>query len=260
MKLFSTAFCILILSISPFCALAQNTEPTRPLHERPILDATKRFERKTSYVMHGKLQRQMHYYLYAPEPPYPEGVKFPLVVILHGSTGFSYAGKYLTEPDMALKYPAFILIPMAPEGALWSYPVQVSNYTQDLPHVIKLIDTLKQNNPIDDKRVYAFGCSMGGYGVFGASSFYDDVFAAGVSISGEWFPDQASQMRKMPLLIMAGSKDTSVPIAKTRSMVNALRAAKAPIIYKEYDMNHNCPAKHFYTDTEWKWLFSKKMQ
>lgn len=231
---------------------------SQPLHEKPVLDATARFERKTAYVDDGSKLRQMNYYWYAPKPPYPDGLDFPLIVILHGSTGFSYAGKYLTQNNMDVKYPAFILVPMAPEGALWSYPIQVSNYTQELPHVVKLIGDLQQQYPIDQSRIYAVGCSMGGYGVFGVSDFYDHIFAAGVSISGEWFPDHAKNMLNMPMLILAGAFDTAVPIAKTRAVVKELKRLNAPIKYHEYKMNHNCPASFLYAEFIWKWLFSQQ--
>lgn len=255
-----TAACLCLFVSVPYASAEKPIEKVTPLHESPILGATKRFERKTVYLDVGDTRRQMNYYWYAPQPPYPDGLEFPLVVILHGSTGYSYAGKYLSEPNISVQYPAFILVPMAPEGALWSYPELVSNYTQELPHVVKFIEQLSTIYPIDKKRIYAVGCSMGGYGVFGVANFYSHIFAAGVSISGEWYPQRAKDMLTMPMLIFAGAYDTAVPIAKTRALVKALKNLKAPIQYTEYKMNHNCPASVFYTENVWKWLFSKKLK
>lgn len=246
-----------------FCPMRADAErpvvQTKPLHERPVLTATKRFKRKMALVNDRNADRTINYYWYAPSPPYPEGVEFPLVVILHGGTGYSYAGKYLTNSEVQMKYPAFVLVPMIPEHAIWSFPEPTSN-KQELPNVVKLIKQLSKKYPIDKRRIYILGCSMGGYGVFGASSFYDHVFAAGISISGSWEPLQAKQMTKMPLLVMAGSRDTAVKTSDTRAVVTALKSVNAPVQSVEYDMGHYCPAPHFYSEKVWKWLFQHKMK
>ena len=177
------------------------------------------------------------------------------MVVLHGGTGNAYAAKYLTEPNMAQQYPAYILVPMASHGDPWILPKAMFARTQHLPHVMDLIAALIDKYAIDKERIYIIGCSLGGHGVFGASEFYDDVFAAGISISGSWKPSQAHKMTKMPLLVMAGSYDKTVAVGKTKNMVGALEDARASVQYIEYDMGYNCPSSRLYTKDIWDWLF-----
>ncbi len=255
---------VLILLLFPTFSVSanQNTETTKPLHESPVLGSTKYYKRFTANVKTDKGLRSLNYYWFAPKPPYPEGVRFPMVVMLHGSTGFSYAGQYLIQSALRTKYPAFILVPMTAKEtntATWSYHEPILN-TQELPNVVKLLKTLKGQYPIDEDRIYIIGCSMGGHGVFGASVFYDDVFAAGVSISGAWPTQDAPKMTKMPLLVMAGAMDTVVKTSKTRNLVSVLKAKGAPVIYKEFPIGHNCPSIKYYTEPVWKWMFSKTLK
>lgn len=230
---------------------------TPPQHEMPMQEATEYFERKSAIVSaeSNPIQRNIHYYWYEPENV-QENTEYPLVLILHGSTGYAYAGKFLTQGDTAEHYPAFILVPMIPKLTNWGQP-RTTIYPQILPYVVSLISDLKDEYPIDPSRIYVVGCSMGGHGVFGASEYYSDVFAAGVSISGGWDVKHADKMGKMPMLIMGGTHDTLVPIQRTREMATAMEEAGASIEYAEYEIGHNCPSPVFYEDRVWEWLFAQ---
>ena len=232
---------------------------TIPIHESPVMDATDRFVRKVAYVPHEKPTHKMPYYWYEPETENIEGTEFPLVVVLHGGTGNAYAAQFLTESSIAQQYPSYVLVPMAAHGVPWMLPKSIFNRKQQLPHVMHLISDLINKHDIDIRRIYVIGCSLGGYGVFGASEFYDDVFAAGVSISGAWNIKQAPKMKKMPLLVMAGSNDQIVSVKKTRDMVQALESEGADIQYDEYNMGHNCPSSRLYTETMWNWLYAQRL-
>lgn len=231
---------------------------TTPIHEQPVKSATDRFIRKISYVPFGGIfKRQINYYWYAPEHIDPN-TKLPLVIILHGGTGYSYAGRYLTQEPIASQFPAFVMVPMIPKGAVWSYPKFTRNIN-DLDNVVKAVKDLANEQPIDFNRIYVVGCSMGGYGVFGASMHYDDFFAAGISISGDWNPKHANQMTKMPMIVMAGSYDKIVPFNDTYAVYEAMANAGAPVRFVEYNMGHNCPSEQYYSENVWAWLFDKRL-
>lgn len=239
--------------------LAYNIKETESIHEAPVLDGTDRFLRKVAYVPSDNPTHKIPYYWYEPETENIENTELPLVVVLHGGTGNAYAAEFLTAPRMAKRFPSFVLVPMAPHGVPWILPKSIFNRKQQLPHVMHLIADLINKHGIDKRRIYVIGCSLGGYGVFGASEFYDDVFAAGVSISGAWNLKQAPKMKKMPLLVMAGSNDKIVAVKKTRDMVQALESEGADIQYDEYNMGHNCPHSILYMEKVWDWMFAQRL-
>lgn len=73
-----------------------------------------RFERR--FFDMGKqtkgLVHQAHYFLHAPEKPWPEAVKFPLVIHLHDKDTPAYSAEYITQPKMQMAFPAFSVVPV----------------------------------------------------------------------------------------------------------------------------------------------------
>lgn len=231
-----------------------------PINERPMQSKTNRFDRKHIIVPDGFFTgHQVNYYWYEPDYTSHKDEKFPLVVILHGGPGRAYAGKYLTNSDNLSRYPSFIFVPMLPTRSLWAYPKFMLGVKMELPYVVSAIKELKTQFPIDERRIYVVGCSNGGYGVFGASLDYDDIFAGGIAMSAHWNEGDANKMTTMPMMITAGAYDTVIDTELTRNMFSALDLVGAPIKYKEYDFGHNCPSKRLYEDEMWKWLFAQKL-
>ncbi len=233
---------------------------TKPLHLKPMRHHTYRFTLNSSYVRVGNEMRQLHYYWFAP-PKIEPGKKYPLILLMHGGTGYSYSGQYLTQPTYLERYPAFIIVPMIESmtgaNALWSWWTPTQN-PQELATVVEEMKTLIPQYPIDDKRIYTYGCSLGGTGVYGASEYFNDFFTAGVAVSGGWDDVDVRPLAKMPLMILFGSRDTVAPVENARNIRDGLRALGAPLKYKEFDSNHNCPAKYFHTPDIFDWLFAQR--
>lgn len=236
-------------------------EKVVPLNKKPLRSATSRFSRKSDYVSDGSQKmRELQYYWYSPSKTEDDSNQsLPLVVMLHGGTGYAYAGEYLTEHDIVSRFPTYILVPMAPAYTVWGGKYLLGWNEPELPYVVKLIDRLKVKYNIDPKRIYVLGCSMGGHGVFYAAQAYSNVFAAGVSISGIWDINAASQMAKMPLYIMAGKKDRIVSRDKTKALAEEISSYGGEVRYTEFNMGHNCPSQHYYTRDVWHWMFSKTL-
>lgn len=74
---------------------------------------------------------------------------------------------------------------------------------------------------LDPGRVALAGYSMGGYGTYRLASLYPDLFGAGLTMaaptgqSGAWLANTGH----VPFLVVAGSRDTVVPVADVRAQV-----------------------------------------
>ena len=125
-----------------------------------------------------------------------------------------------------------------------------------------LIEKSIKELPVDPKRVYITGLSMGGYGTWDLVARRPDLFAAAAPVCGG--ADEAHGRRgsrTSPIWAFHGAKDTAVKPARSRNMIAALEKAGGKPKYTEYpDVGHNSwdPA---YKDPElFKWLFAQKKE
>lgn len=258
-------------------ALPVTNVPTTPRTTQPFDEYTKFFTRKTYRVTGAgvefsapdrNVQYDLPYWWFQPAgAPYPTGLKFPLVLVLHGGHGNAYAGKYLIQQKMQVEYPAFIMAPVLPQGWLWLNPREIPGHPeirlapripQGLPGTVRLIKSLMAEYPIDPARIYVMGCSEGGMGAFGAVRDYSDLFAAAIPMSGVWNVNDAPKMTKMPVWVMQGAVDSVVPADVPRMLSVAIRKQGGNAAYTEIPgMDHPCPADFLYGASTWKWLFSQ---
>lgn len=251
---------------------------TAPRTDAPLETLTRFYTRKDFTVkgkasdflwdQEGNLQYDLTYYWFQPEgAPYPKGLKFPLVLLLHGTPGIAYAGEYLIQSKMQLDFPAFIAVPVQQKGWLWDSPKQFQGYPdakvpphamRGLAGAVQLVKTLVAEYPVDTSRIYVVGCSEGGFGAFGAALKYPDIFAAAVPISGGWTFSDAPQMTKLPLWVFQGGIDTAVQPSLPRTLTGLIKQHGGSVNYTEFpNMGHDCPSPSLYTVAMWKWLFSQ---
>lgn len=238
--------------------LPRTEEPMGAYHTR--LFDRREFETKIDGKRHA-----LTYFWRAPEVAPADGQEFPLVVILHGRPGIAYAAKFLVTDEMAQKYPAYIMVPVLREGRTWALPANKDvklpaldhSYRESLTEVVDMVEEAIRKFPVDENKVYILGCSEGGIGAFGAATRYARTFAAAIAMSGVWDPAEASKLARVPLLIMNGTRDQLVPIAATRSLVQAIRNKGGRTEYVEFpNLSHDCSAGALYNNKRmWEWLF-----
>lgn len=236
-----------------------------PRTETPMAQYTRFFKKKQFTLPEDN--RTLTYYWFEPAGrPYPPGLSFPLVVILHGAPGNAYAAEYLITQKMQLDYPAFILVPMSPAGKIWAVPDTMNGKdvdrkyldNQSLPDAVALVRDMAKNNPVDTSRIYILGCSDGGGGAYGAATRYSNIFAAAVPISGLWDPLGGGALRTATWIVH-GALDAGMPIANTRALAAGAKAAGAPVVFTEIpDMGHECSNPRLYTRALWQWLFAHR--
>lgn len=164
------------------------------------------------------------------------GKKYPLIVFFHGAGERGTDNQaQLTHIDKAFEriqaeQPCFILLPQCPKEARWvevdwsakghRMPERPSPWLQGSMDVV---DSLLQVLPLEEKRLYAMGLSMGGFATWEAIARWPERFAAAVPICGGGDPAQAAAMAELPIWAFHGLKDRVVLPSRTTEMLKALR-------------------------------------
>lgn len=172
----------------------------------------------------GKTSTPIQFRLLKPVESSNKPQKKPLVIVFHGSNAFGndnisqlgILAKLWALPEISTKYPAYVLAPQ--------FPTRSSNYVLDkgrsvltsIPQptllvALQLIDSLKQDLNIDEKRIYVIGFSMGASAVINVLCARPELFAAGVSISGIPQFDHVKELSEIPIWLIHGNLDTENP-------------------------------------------------
>lgn len=212
------------------------------------------------------------YRLLAPSPLEP-GRPYPLVVQFHNSGAIGDDNRLQIERDVAARswaipgararHPAFVLVPQfSARSADYDDPAMptVAHASPQLQAALELVEAIAAREPVDRRRIYASGFSMGGSTGWLALSAKPDLFAAGVLISAV-APDraQATELVRMPVLVMHGDADAENPIGSDREMVTAIQAAGGRLarlrIYA--GLEHSPPGDLIPGDWWRDWLFAQ---
>lgn len=232
-----------------------NTRPAL-ITLQPMPTATAQYSKKEYKTISGRV---LTYYMLEPQRPYPEGIKFPLTILLHGEDGLAYAGEALAEEENRLKYPSFVIAPLAPEPVTWASPDPAKAAQEEMPFIIELLKELVLSHPVDQNRIYIAGCSAGAIGAYGAIADHQSLFAGALVISGDWVAADAPQMTQTPLLIVHGAQDTTIPVENARKMAQEIQKAGHEKIFYIEDphMTHTCSSRKNYEARVWDWLYAQ---
>ncbi len=201
-------------------------------------------------------------------PPDTEGMH-PLVIFFHGSGAvgtdneaqLGLLAKLWLVDSIRKKYPAWVLAPQFPERSSnyvldSSRAVLASRGSAGVATVLQLIDSLKKALPIDPRRVYVIGFSMGASTVINAVSARPELFAAAVSFAGIPEFSNLDALKKMPLWIIHGNRDEENPAASDEELYKELQPAKKLRYWEVDGTAHNDIFNHvFLGDAVPAWLF-----
>jgi predicted peptidase len=209
------------------------------------------------------------YRLFVPDPSLRDH-SLPLIVFLHGIAGAGIDNRRQLEGGNCLgsrvwttgaaqaRHPAYVLAPQIPTGSAWADPKspQLAPYTE---LVVELLSQLGRTYPIDTDRIYAVGQSLGGMGVWDLITKRPDLFAAAVPVCGNGNSSAVSRAKSVPVWAFHGAWDEVVPVAGSREMVAALKAAGGTVKYTEYpDGHHDVWTRVFAEPSLSEWLFAQK--
>lgn len=159
----------------------------------------------------GKLE----YGLFVPEN-YDPSKLYPLVLFLHGLGNNQTVYLDLYNKDIQLKYPCFVYTPKTPkewgDWSGWSWEGNgFSNLSAPMQTSMNVLDSLISKYSIDTNRLYVYGISMGGEGVFDLLHKMPHKFAAGISICGGGNAHWADKISLTPFWMFHGSNDEINP-------------------------------------------------
>jgi predicted peptidase len=223
---------------------------------------TRLFRRMTHVV--PETGATIEYFVYLPRAKIPKGQSLPLVVAFHGGTGKAYAAEHLLAGRMSVDYPAFIVTPVLPAQQFFVRPGSVPKSgdaapTFRLPDVVSMIGMLRQKLPVDPARIYAIGCSEGGYASFGMARYYPDVIAAAVPLSGGWPAADAANLTSVPTWVVHTDGDKIFPVTEARKTVEAVQQAGGRLMYTEITgLGHACNDPQMYSQTMLRWMLTQK--
>jgi predicted peptidase len=208
--------------------------------------------------------------------------KYPLILFLHGAgergndndRQLMNGGNLFLKDSIRQKYPAIVVFPQCPDGSYWSnvsirvdsaLHKRIFDFKEDGPPtkamklLMDLLRSLEDNYPLDKKRMYVGGLSMGGMGTYELVRRKPKIFAAAFAICGGANPATATKMTKPAWWIFHGLKDPVVPPQFSEDMAAALKQAGASVRLTIYpEDGHNSWDDAFKEPDLFAWMFSQK--
>lgn len=219
---------------------------------------------------------KLPYRIMSPPDIKPDRV-YPLVLFLHGAgergddnqAQLVHAAHEFARSDRRTANPAFVVFPQCPKEKRWvesDWGLESGRGQHDkspsetMQLALELVDQLSIDYPIDFKRRYVVGLSMGGQGAWFAAA-NSDRFAAMLEVCGGGDPEFAKQYAGKPIWAFHGQADNVVPVERGREMITALtKAGHAPELrYVEYpEVRHDSWTRTFARDDVYDWLFNQR--
>ena len=181
-------------------------------------------------------------------PAVEAGKTYPLVVFLHGAGERGYDNELQvagnrgavvwTEAEEQAQRPCFVLAPQAEPEKNFTVPEFEAAFLAFLKRFIA-------ENPVDEKRVYLTGLSMGGMGTWYYICKYPKLWAAAAPICGAGSAETLAAAKDIPVWTFHAVDDPMVPIDGvmerdgavrygTRILADQLRALGGSVRSTEY--------------------------
>ena len=185
-----------------------------------------------------------------------KGEGYPLVVYLHGRggdvmiPGEPRSASAFTADGNYRKRPCFVIAPQNPDQAGW--------IGSKADGVVEIVEELIKKLPVDPKRVYLTGYSMGAYGTFQLLAQEPRMWAAAVPIAGGGNPGAVNDYKKVPIWVFHGEDDKVVPVGQSQTMVEALKEARSKVKYTEFaGEGHGVSGKVYSDEKVHEWIFEQ---
>jgi predicted peptidase len=187
-----------------------------------------------------KFYQSLRYGFFKPDG-YNSKKSYPLIVYLHGSRDTVSRDLVWYQESVQKENPIFVLTPKCENpdqgwGNTWKDEHSIAT-----AKTLKLVDSLVKKYSIDKNRLYLYGISMGGFGVFSIIAKEKGKFAAAYAICGGSKVNAASNLIATPLWIFHGDADDVVPVSLSRDVYKEIiRLGGKKVRYTEYPgVKHN---------------------
>jgi predicted peptidase len=230
--------------------------------------------RRTSYTG-GEYSGELFAYRLLTPPRIEPGRRFPLVLYLHGAdqrgddnrAQLKYLPAWMAEPERRGRFGCFLIAPQCRPERLWVETPRAFDRSAPRPPpgpqmqvVINILEEVIREFPVDPKRLYLTGISMGGYGSWDLGTRLAERWAAVAPVCGGGDELHAERLVGVPVWAWHGDADDVVPVAKSRRMIGAIRKAGGEPRYIELaGVGHDCWTAA-YTDPSGviPWMFEQR--
>jgi dipeptidyl aminopeptidase/acylaminoacyl peptidase len=234
------------------------------LHERALdssLTQGSYAEKITGKFVKAVSKQGLNYQIYG-DPKWDNLKRYPLVIWLHGSgqsgtdneAQMGGATGIFTNAEHQAKNPCIMIAPQCPDSDIGWNNLVANN-------LMALIADLADKLPIDSKRLYLTGSSMGGFGAWNLAAKYPTVFAAVVPLCGGGDTKKADILKTVPIWAFHGDKDDMVPVERTRNAVAAIKAAGGTLCkYNELaGVGHGITGIAYPMPELHEWIFAQRL-
>ena len=178
----------------------------------------------------------------------------PLIIFLHGKslsgTDINKVRKYgiLYAMDKGKTIPAIVVAPQLASGS-WNPD-----------KVLEVLEYVKKNYKVDEKRIYVCGMSLGGYGTMHFAGKYPEKITAAVGICGGGNTNDGCKLSTIPILLQHGDVDYIVKMSESEKVFDAIKECEPDAdvtltIIK--GGNHGNVERLFHQNEIYDWMFSK---
>ncbi len=204
----------------------------------PFAGRTGDFKRHYYFADAGEI---MPYHLYVPAG-YNGRKKLPLVVALHGNGAnedLFFATELYALPRLAEERGYLLVAPLGYRvdgrygGGATDDPDVRRRRALSEADVMNVLDRVRTQYLVDDRRVYLLGHSMGAGGAWHLGQKYPERWAALACFAGSGTPQSEERMKDIPQFVVHGDADASVPVTASRAMVAEMKRLGIVHEYRE---------------------------
>lgn len=205
-----------------------------------------------------------------------EGKVYPLVLFLHGAGERGEDNRehlrHGVGPIFAgaekINEPCFLIAPQCPEEMWWANldekRLRLADAKAPNPRmeaVLALVAEFSKTHPVDPKRFYVTGISMGGFGTWDLLGRAPEKIAAAMPVCGGGDPSIVSRYKDVPIWAFHGDADSTVPVAATTDMIAALeKAGGKPKVTIYPGVQHDSWTMTYNNPEAIRWMFSQKQK
>lgn len=187
-----------------------------------------------------KWSKGMRYGLFKPAN-YDPKKSYPLILYLHGANDTISRDMGWYHESIQRDNPLFVLTPKCTNANQGWGNTWTDVHSPAMVTTLRVLDSLVSKYNIDKNRLYVYGISMGGFGVFSVLAKEPEKFAAGYAICGGSSEKVAKKLLNTPLWIFHGEVDDVVGVQYSRQIYEGIKKEGGKVVrYTEYPgVKHN---------------------